>query len=254
MKYAVIGFPRIGEYRELKFVTEQYFRGECDEKGLLDSVCALRAKQWQLQDQARVDFISANDFSLYDNLLDTATLLNVIPRRYVNLGLSKIGTYFAMARGYQGIKGDVKAFVMKKWFNTNYHYMVPEFDDDVSVKLESEQFIDAFLQAKKIGIKTKPVVIGPFTFLKLAKFSGQRNIKDYVASFKDAYADILSLVAKHGGEWVEFDEPYLVKDLTKDDIALFEDLYQYILGAKHNVKVLLQTYFGDIRDCYNQIW
>ena len=125
MKTSVIGFPRIGAHRELKFVTESYFRGEKTTEELLEAVREQRQGQWILQEQAGIDFIPSNDFSLYDGVLDTAFLLNAIPQRYQDLGLGDVDTYFAMARGYQGTAGDVKAFSMKKWFNTNYHYMWP---------------------------------------------------------------------------------------------------------------------------------
>lgn len=250
MKYTVIGFPRIGAHRELKFATEKYFRGEITEAELKETVSALRADQWTLQQKSGESFIPSNDFSLYDGMLDTAFLLNAIPERYTRLGLSDTDTYFAMARGYQGPNGDVKAYTMKKWFNTNYHYMVPELDDNTKLHLRSDHFLDGYRQAASLGIPTKPVVIGPFTFLSLARNSGT---KDFVPELKQAYTQILAESAKAGVEWIQFDEPYLVTDLSRDDIALFEDLYRSILADKQGVRVLLQTYFGDVRDCYETL-
>lgn len=135
MDYSIIGFPRIGIHRELKFATEAYFRSEIDADELKRVVSQQRMEQWTRQRDAGAGFIPSNDFSLYDGMLDTAYMLNAIPRRYADLRLSDIDTYFAMAVGIRGLQGDVKAFTMKKWFNTNYHYMVPELDDDMELKL-----------------------------------------------------------------------------------------------------------------------
>lgn len=253
MDYSIAGFPRIGIHRELKFATERYFRKEINADELKAIVSFQRAEQWTRQKSAGAAFIPSNDFSLYDGMLDTACMLNAIPERYTELGLSDIDTYFAMARGYQGTHGDVKAFTMKKWFNTNYHYMVPELDDKMELRLRSDHFLEGFLQAHSMGIQTKPVVIGPFTFLKLAKLTGQKAKSDFIPDLKLAYSDILSACAKHGVEWLQIDEPYLVMDLQQEDISLFCDLYQDILGKKCGVQVLLQTYFGDVRDCYCEL-
>lgn len=135
MKTSIIGYPRVGTLRELKFATEKYFRNEITAEELESTAENLRRAHWTVQKEKDIDFIPSNDFSFYDNMLDTAVLLNIIPKRYQKLNLSSLDTYFAMARGYQGEKGDVKALAMKKWFNTNYHYMVPEMDDDTQIKL-----------------------------------------------------------------------------------------------------------------------
>ena len=132
MKTAVIGFPRIGKNRELKFAEEKYFKGEFSNNELLQEAKAQRSYSLKVQKNADIDFISSNDFSFYDGVLDTAVLFNAIPERYKNLNLSALDTYFAMARGYQGEHGNVKALAMKKWFNTNYHYIVPEIEDNIN--------------------------------------------------------------------------------------------------------------------------
>ena len=131
MKTSVIGFPRVGTLRELKFASEKYFRKEITQDELLQVAKELRKTHWKMQKNAGIDYISSNDFSFYDMTLDTAVLLGIVPERYRKLGLSPLDTYFAMARGYQGESGDVKALAMKKWFNTNYHYIVPEVEDDM---------------------------------------------------------------------------------------------------------------------------
>ena len=148
MKTSVIGFPRIGALRELKFATEKFFRGEINEDELKLTSGKIRKNQWLLQSSKGIDYIASNDFSFYDNLLDTAVLFNIIPERYVNLDVSPMWRYFAMARGYQGEAGDVKALAMKKWFNTNYHYIVPEIEDDTQIKLAGSKPFDEYEEAK----------------------------------------------------------------------------------------------------------
>ena len=253
MKASVIGFPRVGTLRELKFATEKFFRGEINEDELKLTSGKIRKNQWLLQSSKGIDYIASNDFSFYDNLLDTAVLFNIIPERYVNLDVSPMWRYFAMARGYQGEAGDVKALAMKKWFNTNYHYMVPEIEDDTQIKLAGSKPFDEYEEAKAAGVKTKPVIAGPFTLLKLLKYTGSKKCDDYVDELINAYKSYVSEFEKLGAEWIQFDEPFLVHDLTNDDVALFEKIYKELLKCKGSIKVLLQTYFGDIRDCYENV-
>ena len=151
----------------------------------------IRKTQWTLQKNTGLDFIPSNDFSFYDMTLDTAVLFNIIPERYTKLGLSALDTYFAMARGYQGAAGDVKALAMKKWFNTNYHYMVPEIDDNTEIKLAGTKPFDEFAEAKALGITTKPVIIGAFTLLKLLRYVGKKQATDYAHAVIAAYAGLL---------------------------------------------------------------
>ena len=164
MKTSIIGYPRIGKLRELKFASEIYFRNEIAQSELFDTAKKLRTENLTEQKNSGLDFIPSNDFSFYDGMLDTAFLLNVVPDRYKNLGLSALDEYFAAARGYQGEKGDVKALAMKKWFNTNYHYMVPEIDDNTVLKLSDNKPFELFTEALDNGVKTTPVIIGPYTF------------------------------------------------------------------------------------------
>ena len=252
MKTSIIGFPRVGELRELKFATEKYWKGEISEKELRSTAKDIRKKNHSIQQSRGIDFIPSNDFSFYDHFLDAAAAFNIIPKRYKELGLSDIDTYFAMARGYQGEKGDVKALAMKKWFNTNYHYMVPEFDDNTEIKLVSTKAADEFTEAKSLGIKTKTIITGPFTLLKLTRFTGKKTAEDVSEQIADSYTELLSKLSSEGAEWVQLDEPYLVRDLSENDIALFENLYKKILSEK-SVKILLQTYFGDVRDIYEKL-
>ena len=253
MNTSIIGYPRIGDLRELKFASEKYFRNEITASELETTAKEIRLYNLNLQKKNGLDFIPSNDFSFYDGILDTAFLLNAIPERYTSLGLSKLDTYFAAARGYQGEKGDVKALAMKKWFNTNYHYMVAEIDDATEIKLVGTKPFELFSEALENGVKTKPVVIGAYTFLKLARYKGSKNAADFIEQTAAAYSELLKKFADLGAEWVQFDEPSLVKDMTAEDIKLFVSLYNSILANKGAVKVLAQTYFGDVRDCYNEL-
>ncbi len=253
MNTSVIGYPRIGKDRELKFASEKFFNGELDEAGLQNVAKTIRKEDLLKQKEAGITYISSNDFSFYDNVLDTAFLFNVIPQRYKDLGLSELETYFALARGYQGDKGNVKALAMKKWFNTNYHYLVPEIDDDTKIALTGSKPLDEFVEAKELGVDTKVALVGPFTFLKLAKFTGSKKISDVYAVLTAEYVKLVSLLASVGAKTIEFDEPYLVRDLGSEDIDLFKEIYSLILANKSGAKILLQTYFGDIRDIYNEV-
>ncbi|MFZ1822031.1 MAG: 5-methyltetrahydropteroyltriglutamate--homocysteine S-methyltransferase [Trichococcus flocculiformis] len=253
MNSSVIGFPRVGKLRELKFASEKYFKQEISTEELEQVAKGLREMHWNLQQAAGISHIPSNDFSYYDNVLDLTVLLNALPENYRQLGLSERDTYFAAARGYQGVAGDAKALAMKKWFNTNYHYLVPELSDNTEIKLVGDKPFVEYEEAKAIGVLTKPVLIGGFTFLKLAKYKGSKTINDFADQVADAYIAILDRFNEQGVEWVQFDEPSLVADLTQEDVALFTALYEKVLAHKGNVKVLLQTYFGDIRDSYEEV-
>ena len=253
MKTAVIGFPRIGALRELKFSSEKYFRNEITEEELLETGRTLRKTHWKIQKEAGIDYISSNDFSFYDMTLDTAVLLNIIPKRYKELELSGLDTYFAMARGYQGASGDVKALAMKKWFNTNYHYIVPEVEDDTVIQLSGNKLVDEYAEAKALGIETKPVVIGAYTMLRLCRFTGKKPALDYVEDIISAYQNLVKKCEENQIAWVQFDEPALVWDMEESDIALFHKIYDGILSCKKHSHILLQTYFGDVRDIYQDL-
>lgn len=253
MKTSVIGFPRIGTLRELKFASEKYFRKEISEEQLKETAKELRKTHWNMQKNTGIDFISSNDFSFYDTVLDTAVLLNIIPKRYKELDLSEIDTYFAMARGYQGEHGDVKALAMKKWFNTNYHYIVPETEDDTKIKLSGDKLWNEYAEADEIGIKTKPMLTGAYTMLKLCRYTGNKSEKDYVGDIIAAYKELLQTCGKKQIAWVQFDEPALVLDMDDSDKALFHQIYDELLAVDTDTKVLLQTYFGDIRDIYEEV-
>ena len=253
MKTSVIGFPRIGTLRELKFASEKYFKKEITADELLAKGKELRKIHWNTQKEAGIDFISSNDFSFYDILLDTAVLFGIVPKRYKELNLSELDTYFAMARGYQGESGDVKALAMRKWFNTNYHYIVPEVEDDTEIGLSGNKPFEQYNEAKALHVETKSIVIGAYTLLKLCRFTGNKSSNDFVDAFISAYQSYLKKAEEAGISWVQFDEPALVRDTDSEDIALFNKIYSAILSSKSSAKVLVQTYFGDVRDIYSDL-
>ena len=253
MKTSVIGFPRIGTLRELKFASEKYFKKEITADELLAKGKELRKIHWNTQKEAGIDYISSNDFSFYDILLDTAVLFGIVPKRYKELNLSELDTYFAMARGYQGESGDVKALAMRKWFNTNYHYIVPEVEDDTEIRLSGNKPFEQYNEAKALQVETKSIVIGAYTLLKLCRFTGKKSSNDFVDAFISAYQSYLKKAEKSGISWVQFDEPALVRDTDSEDIALFNKIYSAILSSKSSAKVLVQTYFGDVRDIYSDL-
>ena len=250
MTATIVGFPRIGENRELKFITEKYFKHEATEEELKERAKDLRQHDRKLLLDSGLTNFTSNHFSFYDQMLDAAFLFNVIPENIAELDLSDLDKYFALARGYQGEKGDVKAWPMKKWFNTNYHYIVPQFTADTDVKLAGTKIFDEFVEAKEDGTITRPVLVGPFTLLQLSEFHGCVK-EDFVGAFIEVYARIFKQLEDLGANWIQLDEPSLVKDLDERELALFKALYEPLLLQKGKLKVLAQTYFGDVRDAYD---
>lgn len=252
MTTTIIGFPRIGEQRELKYTTEKYFRHEMNAEELEAFGKSLRQKHWNLIKDSGVDTIPSNDFSFYDTTLDTAFLLNLVPEDLATIELSDLDKYFALARGYQGEKGDIKARPMKKWFNTNYHYIVPKIELNTDIQLVGTKIFDEYLEAKELGIETRPVILGPYSLLHLSELDEGVNRQAVIEAFVVAYKAVFTRLTTLGAEWIQLDEPALVKDLTSDEIAEFEGIYQSLL-ADETIKVLLQTYFGDVRDIYETL-
>ncbi len=253
MKNSIISYPRIGANRELKFAIEKYFKAQSSKEELLETAKNLRARHWKDIQNAGIDFIPSNDFSLYDNVLDTAVLFNIISKRYKDLNLDPLDEYFAQSRGYQGKNGDTIALAMKKWFNTNYHYLVPECDDASIIALNGDKIFKEYLEAKELGIETKPVLVGIFTLFKLIAFKDENTKELAKDKLLQAYIELLKKLNSLGVAWLELDEPYLVYDLNQEDIALFEEFYKELLKHKGEVKVLLQSYFGDLRDIYTKL-
>ena len=252
MTTTIIGFPRIGEQRELKYTTEKYFRHEMNAEELEAFGKSLRQKHWNLIKDSGVDTIPSNDFSFYDTTLDTAFLLNLVPKDLATIELSGLDKYFALARGYQGEKGDIKARPMKKWFNTNYHYIAPKIEINTDIQLVGTKIFDEYVEAKELGIETRPVILGPYSLLHLSELDEGVNRQTVIEAFVVAYKAVFTRLTTLGAEWIQLDEPALVKDLTSDEIAEFEGIYQSLL-ADETIKVLLQTYFGDVRDIYETL-
>ncbi|MBO9676574.1 MAG: 5-methyltetrahydropteroyltriglutamate--homocysteine S-methyltransferase [Sphingobacteriaceae bacterium] len=244
-----LGYPRIGSQRELKKICENYWADKTGYKNVLQVGKNIRRENWNLQKEAGIDVIPSNDFSFYDHVLDHSLTFGAIPRRYNEVILKKgneeLDLYFAMARGYQKEGLDVVAMEMTKWFDTNYHYIVPEFTKDQSFKLFSTKIIDEFYEAKQLGITTKPVLIGPVSYLLLGKEkeAGFEKI-DLIKNLLPVYIDILSRLDALDVEYVQFDEPFLTLDLTEKDKKAYEYAYKEIRKAFPRLKIVLATYFG----------
>lgn len=248
-----LGYPRIGSNRELKKACEQYWSGKTTIQNLVQVGRNIRQQNWELQKHAGIDLIPSNDFSFYDQVLDLSLTVGAIPKRYheviLNKGNAELDLYFAMARGYQKDDLDITAMEMTKWFDTNYHYIVPEFVKDQQFKLFSTKILDEYNESKRLGIKTKPVIIGPVTYLLLGKEkeAGFDRI-DLIKNLLPVYIDILKKLEEQHVEWVQFDEPFLSLDLTDKDKAAFKYVYVEIKKQFPNLKTLLTTYFEALKD------
>ena len=250
---AIIGFPRIGKNRELKFETEKYFKNEISLEELEAFSKKLRKSHWELIKECGIEEIPSNDFSMYDNFLDTCFLLNIIPKKLESIEFTDTEKYFALARGYQGEKGNIKAWPMKKWFNTNYHYIVPTLEKETEIRVQGNKIFNEFNEALEAGIKTRPVITGPFTLLALANYEEGTNAEAFKYAAAAAYREIFKKLADLGAEKIQLDEPALVKDLSDTDKKLFLEIYDELLSEKYGLKVLIQTYFGDVRDIYEEL-
>ena len=245
-----LGFPRIGAKRELKRALERHWSGEDDIATLQASAAALRARHWRLQIEAGVDVPPSNDFSLYDQVLDTAFLFDALPARYRQLAAGEpLAAYFAMARGLQRDGIDLHALEMTKWFDTNYHYLVPELQAGQAFALRGDKPLAEFREAKALGIHTRPVLLGPVSFLLLSKTTDGSAALDLLDALLPCYVDLLAQLEVAGADWVQLDEPLLVQDLDAAARAAFERAYA-VLGAKAAArpKLLLATYFGALDD------
>lgn len=248
-----LGYPRIGSQRELKKASEAYWSGKTTLKNLFQTGRNLRQENWQLQKIAGIDLIPSNDFSFYDQVLDHSLMVNAIPERYhpviLNKNNAELDLYFAMARGYQRDGLDITAMEMTKWFDTNYHYIVPEFRKDQPFKLFSTKVIDEFYEAKQMGILTKPVLLGPVSYLLLGKEkeSGFHRI-DLIRNLLPVYIEILKKLDKLDVQWVQFDEPFLALDLTEKEKKAYQYVYAEIRSQFPALKTIVATYFEGLRE------
>ena len=245
-----LGYPRIGSGRELKKACENYWSGKITGSELAAIGTQLRLQNWQLQQQAGIDLIPSNDFSFYDQVLDLSFALGAIPPRYENLkGHNNIDLYFAMARGYQKDGNDITAMEMTKWFDTNYHYIVPEFYKGQQFSYFSKKIVEEFTEAKAQGILTKPVIIGPVTYLLLGKEKEEGFEKiSLIKNLLPVYLEILADLVANGAEWIQFDEPFLALDLSKNEKEAYMYVYNEIKNAFPALKILLGTYFDGLGD------
>lgn len=248
-----LGYPRIGKKRELKKACEQYWYGKIIQKELLDVSRRIINENLKLQQEAGIDLIPVNDFSFYDHVLDLTLTLGAIPQRYHDVILNKdnneLDLYFAMARGYQKDGLDITAMEMTKWFDTNYHYIVPEFCKGQSFKLFSNKIINEFIGAQQIGINAKPVIIGPVSYLLLGKEKEEGFEKlDLIDNLLPVYLEILKSLQSHGAEYVQIDEPFLALDLTDKAKEVYTAVYAKIQKELPKLKIILTTYFEGLED------
>ncbi|MCT7600403.1 5-methyltetrahydropteroyltriglutamate--homocysteine S-methyltransferase [Aliarcobacter butzleri] len=237
-KNYVIGFPRIGEKRELKKVLEDYWAKKVDFSEVKYVAENLRKRHWTYQKEAKIDFIASNDFSLYDNMLDSSILLGAIPKRFQHLKDEEL--YFAMARGNQ----DCVAMEMTKWFNTNYHYIVPEISKDTKFSLNSKKVIEEYKEALELGINTKINLIGAITYLGLSKSVDNSDLFAHISSVVKVYKELLEEISKLNSEIVvQFDEPLFVKDLEPKVLSLLKPVYDELSNVSKNIKIVVTTYF-----------
>lgn len=248
-----MGYPRIGSQRELKKACEQYWAGKITVEELLKTGQSIRQHNWKLQKEASIDLIPSNDFSFYDQVLDMSLSVGAIPERYAEVipkeNESLLDLYFAMARGYQKNNLDIPAMEMTKWFDTNYHYIVPEFKKDQNFKPFSTKITDEFIEAKNSGLTTKPVIIGPVAYLLLGKEKEEGFDRlDLLENLLPAYLQVIKKLEEQGVEWIQFDEPFLALDLSEKAKSALQLAYNEIHKAFPKLKTILATYFEGLKE------
>jgi 5-methyltetrahydropteroyltriglutamate--homocysteine methyltransferase len=252
----ISGFPRIGPARELKFATEGHWRGEVSADELLATGRQLRLDNWRFMQSAGIDLIPSNDFSLYDHVLDAICLVGAVPDRYGHeSGPVDLDTYFAMARGRQDGGVDVTAMEMTKWFDTNYHYIVPELGPRTEFSLSSEKPFDEHAEAmQELGIDTVPVLVGPVSFLLLSKAAdGVPEDFDRLSLLEpliEVYGEVLERLAEQGATWVQFDEPCFVEDRAERELDGLRLAYEELAKVQERTRIVVKTYFDHAGDAY----
>jgi 5-methyltetrahydropteroyltriglutamate--homocysteine methyltransferase len=253
----VSGFPRIGRNRELKFATEGYWRGETSADHLAATAKTIRVENWKLMQDAGIDLIPSNDFSYYDQVLDTIALVGAVPDRYGWSGNQvDLDTYFAMARGRQTDNVDVTAMEMTKWFDTNYHYIVPELSPGTKFSLSSSKPFDEHAEAmEELGIDTIPVLIGPVSFLLLSKpadgVDERFNALDLIEDLIEVYGEVIEKLAEQGATWVQLDEPCFVEDRSERELDALQLAYEELGKVHERPRLLVKTYFDHVGEAYN---
>jgi len=244
----ILGYPRMGANRELKKAEEAYWAGKISREELLDVAAQIRKGNWLLQKEAGIDLIPSNDFSFYDQTLDLSLALGAIPERYESLRNDRLELYFAMAHGYQKDGIDVTAMEMTKWFDTNYHYIVPEFTRNQKFELTFNKAAAEFKEALGVGVRTKPVLIGPVTYLLLGKEKESGfNRLELLDRLLPVYIEILRQLEDFGAEYVQIDEPFLNTDISEDIRAAYRKAFAAI-NESTKLKIILTTYFDGLAD------
>jgi 5-methyltetrahydropteroyltriglutamate--homocysteine methyltransferase len=253
----IAGFPRIGPGRELKFALEGYWRGEASERELLDVAKRIRTENWRFMQAAGVELIPSNDFSLYDHVLDAIALVGAVPERYGQVGDSVgLDTYFAMARGRQEGGVDVTAMEMTKWFDTNYHYIVPELGPDTTFSLSSTKPFDEHAEAmEELGIDTVPVLVGPVSLLLLGK-SAEGVPEDFdrlalIEPLLEVYGEVIERLAEQGATWVQLDEPCFVEDRSERELDALKLAYEELAKVHERTRILVKTYFDHVGEAFS---
>ena len=242
-----LGFPRIGARRELKFAQEAFWKGQITEEELQSTGTDLRRQHWH--SQRNLDRVPVGDFSFYDQVLDMSFTLGNLPKRVKETGGSTLDRYFRVARGRSGQELSccgVQAGEMTKWFDTNYHYIVPEFQRDTRFRLNADRLVEQIAEARAQGLSPKPVIIGPVTYLWLGKAKDESDRLTLLESLLPVYSELLDLLAGHGIDWVQVDEPALVTDLDADWRHAFSLAYHHLKAS--TPKLLVTTYFGELRE------
>ncbi|MBR9867806.1 MAG: 5-methyltetrahydropteroyltriglutamate--homocysteine S-methyltransferase [Oceanospirillales bacterium] len=245
VKTHIPGFPRIGAQRELKFALENYWHGKSSRNELVDMAKALRMQNWNIQAESGMDFVTVNDFSLYDQVLDHSVLLGVVPQRFSDGSCDSFDNYFRMARGRAPSGSATRACEMTKWFDTNYHYLVPELSVSQQFILNPEKLLAEIAEAQQLGHEVKPVIPGPITYLWLAKCAAEEFDKlTLLPALLDSYKGLLKLLARKNINWVQIDEPALVLELSPKWQEAYREAYQTLSTCGTGLKLLLTTYFG----------
>ena len=246
MNAHVLGFPRMGINRELKWSLEKHWRGETGEADLMADAHSLKERHWKIQADAGMDLLPVGDFSLYDHVLDTIALLGAVPPRFKwNSGEVGLETYFRMARGHA--EEGIPAMEMTKWFDSNYHYIVPELTPETRFGKTHSRLLDDVRTVRELGESPKPVLVGPITFLMLAKEVGGCNRWDHLEDLTNAYCDIITELDAHC-TWIQLDEPILCTDLPDAARQAFRVAYAKLKSAANSARLLLTTYFGELGD------
>jgi 5-methyltetrahydropteroyltriglutamate--homocysteine methyltransferase len=248
-----LGYPRIGRDRELKHACEGYWRGALAADVLRKTGASLRRAHWEAQRGAGIDLIPVNDFSFYDQVLDAIALVGAVPERYHWDGKTvDLDTYFAMARGVQRADLDATAMEMSKWFDTNYHYIVPEWRQGQQFRLASTKPFDELAEALALGIDARPVLIGPLSLVLLGKAAdeGVELLGETLDGIVRVYGEVIARLAAAGAAWIQLDEPCLAQDRTPEELAALARAYTALAARKGSARLLVQTYFGHVGESY----